>query len=186
MRRIVRLLILTGCRREEIGALRWAEIDSKERLIRLPAERVKNARPFDMPLTDLAWSILHEQPVTGEHVFGPAATGFSSWSRSKEGLDKRLGDKVAPFVLHDIRRTVATRCADIGIMPHVIEAILNHHSGHAPGRRASTTAPATRGKCATPWRFGAIMCARWSRAASAKSSRSLADTRNGAYTLYTR
>jgi integrase len=130
---IVRLLVLTGCRREEIGSLRWAEIDSKERLIRLPAERVKNGRAFDMPLTDLAWSILQEQPVTGEHVFGPAATGFSSWSRSKEGLDKRLGDKVAPWRLHDVRRTCATRMADIGVMPHVIEAALNHQSGHKRG-----------------------------------------------------
>lgn len=130
---IVRLLVLTGCRREEIGSLRWTEIDSKERLVRLPAERVKNHRNHDVPLTDLAWSILQEQPVAGEHVFGRDGVGYSSWSRSKEGLDKRLGDKVAAFRLHDVRRTCATRMADLGVMPHVIEAALNHQSGHKRG-----------------------------------------------------
>jgi integrase len=130
---IVRLLILTGCRREEIGGLRWTEIDSKEWVIRLPSERVKNGRAHDVPLTDAAWSILQEQPVTGEHVFGRAATGFSTWSQGKEGLDERLGDSVAPWRLHDVRRSVATRMADLGIMPHVIEAVLNHQSGHKRG-----------------------------------------------------
>jgi len=131
--RIVRLLVLTGCRREEIGGLRWTEIDSKERVVRLPSERVKNHRNHDVPLTDLAWSILQEQPVTGEHVFGRDATGFSAWSWGKEGLDERLGDSVAPWRLHDARRTVATRMADLGVMPHVIEATLNHQSGHKRG-----------------------------------------------------
>jgi integrase len=129
--RIIRLLILTGCRREEIGGLRWIEVDSKDRLIRLPAERCKNGRPHEVPLTDMAWSILQEQPVTGEHVFGPR--GFSQWSRGKRELDQRLGDAVASWRLHDIRRTAATRMADLGVMPHVVEAALNHQSGFKRG-----------------------------------------------------
>jgi integrase len=130
--RVVRLLVLTGCRREEIGGLRWTEIDPEEQLIRLPSERVKNGRAHDVPLSDLAWSIL-QQPVTGEHVFGRDATGFRAWAYGKEGLDKRLGDSVAPWRLHDVRRTVATHMADLGVMPHVIEAALNHQSGHKRG-----------------------------------------------------
>jgi integrase len=129
--RIVRLLVLSGARREEIGGLAWNEIDAKERLIRLPAERCKNHRAHDVPLTDLAWSILQEQPLTGEHVFG--RNGFTAWSRGKQDLDARLGDAVAPWRLHDVTRSVATRMADIGIMPHVIEQILNHQSGHKRG-----------------------------------------------------
>ena len=39
----------------------------------------------------------------------------------------------ADFVIHDIRRTVATRMADLGVQPHVIEQILNHQSGHRRG-----------------------------------------------------
>jgi integrase len=129
--RIVRLLILTGARREEIGGLTWNEIDLKERLIRLPAERSKNHRAHEVPLSHLAWSILPEQPMTGEHVFG--RDGFTAWSRGKQDLDARLGDAVAKWRLHDVRRSVATRMADIGIMPHVIEQILNHQSGHKRG-----------------------------------------------------
>jgi integrase len=128
--RITRLLVLTGCRREEIGGLRWVEVESKERLIRLPAERCKNGRPHEIPLTDMAWSILADQPVIGEHVFGPR--GFSQWSRGKRELDQRLGD-FAAWRLHDIRRTAATRMADLGVMPHIIEATLNHQSGFKRG-----------------------------------------------------
>lgn len=131
--RAVRMLVLTGCRRAEVGGLRWIEVDAKERLIRLPAERVKNGRAHVVPLSDLAWSILADQPVMGAHVFGRDDTGFKGWSRGKEILDERLGDSVAPWRLHDLRRTVATRMADIGVMPHIIEAALNHQSGFKRG-----------------------------------------------------
>ena len=75
--RIVRVLVLTGCRREEVGGLRWSEIDLFERLIRLPAERCKNGRAHDVPLSDWAWPILvtSPQPSTGAHVFGRDNTG---------------------------------------------------------------------------------------------------------------
>ena len=54
------------------------------------------------------------------------------WSRSKEALDKSA--KLAePWTLHDLRRTAATRIADLGVGPHVIEAVLNHVSGHKAG-----------------------------------------------------
>jgi integrase len=69
-------------------------------------------------------------------VFGEGEGGFQGWSRAKAALDKRLnqaGVKVRPWRLHDIRRTVATRLADLGTLPHVIEAILNHVSGHKAG-----------------------------------------------------
>jgi integrase len=129
--RIIKLLMLTGCRRLEVGGLRWNEVDAKERVIRLPAERCKNGRPHDVPLTDLAWSIFQQQPTTGEYVFGPG--GFTAWSDRKKRLDKRLGEAVAPWTLHDIRRSVATRMADLGVAPHIIEQVLNHQSGHKRG-----------------------------------------------------
>jgi integrase len=59
------------------------------------------------------------------------AEGFLRWADGKAALDARAG--VADWVLHDIRRTVATRMADLGVAPHVIEAILNHQSGHKSG-----------------------------------------------------
>jgi integrase len=124
--RIVRLLILTACRREEIGGLRWSEINSENHMICLPSNRTKNGRAHDIPLSDLAWSLLPERK--GEAVFG--RSGFNSWGRDKAALDERLGDKVAAFTLHDVRRTVATRMADLGVQPHIIEQVLNHQGGH--------------------------------------------------------
>src|SRR5262249_49854001 len=59
--------------------------------------------------------------------------GFKDWHACKQALNRRLGDSVKPWRVHDLRRTVATRMADIGIQPHVIEAALNHVSGHKRG-----------------------------------------------------
>src|SRR5262249_13074146 len=65
-----------------------------------------------------------------ELVFGEGEGGYSGWSRSKATLDVRLGKAVKPWTLHDLRRTAATRMADLGVQPHVIEAVLNRISGH--------------------------------------------------------
>jgi integrase len=64
-------------------------------------------------------------------VFGYGAGGFSGWSKAKAELDKACG--VKDWTLHDLRRTAATRMADAGALPHVIEAVLNHISGHRAG-----------------------------------------------------
>jgi integrase len=57
--------------------------------------------------------------------------GFSNWDRSKQLLDQKLN--IAPWGLHDLRRSVATRLADFGTAPWVIEQLLNHQSGHKAG-----------------------------------------------------
>jgi integrase len=69
-------------------------------------------------------------------VFGARGEGFSAWAYSKMVLDTRIataGKPLAHWVLHDLRRTAATGMANIGIEPHIIEAILNHVSGHKAG-----------------------------------------------------
>jgi integrase len=135
--RIVRLLMLTAQRRDEIGGLRWQEIESQDdvskALIALPSERTKNSRQHDVPLSQAALDVLAEQHrIAGRDlVFGEGEGGYSGWSRSKERLDADA--KIKPWTLHDLRRTAATRMADLGVQPHVIEAILNHVSGHKAG-----------------------------------------------------
>jgi len=129
---IVRLLALTAQRREEIGGLKWSEIGGD--LISLPAERVKNGRAHTIPLATPARAILGRQRFANRaHVFGRGQGGFSGWSRCKAALDKSIAAPLEPWTLHDLRRTAATRMADIGIQPHVIEAVLNHVSGHKAG-----------------------------------------------------
>jgi integrase len=131
---IVKLLMLTGQRREEIGGLRWNEVDLGGRLIQLPPRRTKNGRAHLVPLSDPAIALLRAVPRRDDRdtVFGSGANGPSSYSKSKRALDQRL-DPMPPWVLHDIRRSVATHMAELGVQPHIIEEILNHVSGHKAG-----------------------------------------------------
>jgi integrase len=132
---IVRLLILTGQRREEIGGLRWSEVDFERGVIGLPPERTKNRRLHELPLSTQARSIIERQPRRNgrDFVFGIGQGGFSGWSDSKADLDATAKLK-AEWRLHDLRRTAATMMADqLGVLPHIIEAILNHVSGHKSG-----------------------------------------------------
>jgi integrase len=135
---IVRLLLLTACRADEIGSLSHAEIFG-DRIV-LPGSRTKNSRDHIVPLSTPAQEILKGRlRVLGrDYVFGRGDNGhgFTGWSPCKKLLDARIkgaGAKVEHWVNHDLRRTVATRMADLGVAPHVIEAVLNHVSGHKHG-----------------------------------------------------
>jgi integrase len=135
--KIVRLLILTACRRHEIGGLRWSEIDRNNATLTLPKERVKNWHEHVLPLTPLALEIIGSVPerVGRDHLFGDRSEkGFSYWYPAKADLDANLAGNIADWRLHDIRRSVATWMAEHGnVEPHIIEAILNHYSGHRSG-----------------------------------------------------
>jgi integrase len=125
--RITRLLLLTGCRRDEIGGMRWAEIEGN--LFTLPASRSKNRLPHEVPLTSLAVAQLPPRQPERQAVFGKCDGGYSGWSRSKARLDGRL--KLAQWGMHDLRRSCATWLSDHGEQPHIVEALLNHVSGTA-------------------------------------------------------
>ena len=132
---IVRLLMLTAQRRDEIGSLRWSEVDLEAKTITLPAGRTKNARAHIVPLSADALAIIKAIPHQDERdlVFGVGAGGFSGWSKARAALDEKLGKTAADWTLHDLRRTGATRMADSSVQPHIIEATLNHISGHKGG-----------------------------------------------------
>ena len=127
---IVKLLILTGQRRTEIGSLRWDEVHDDQ--IILAASRTKNGRAHVVPLSDPASAILSQlHRGDREHVFG-RRDGFLDWSKAKTALDARCAE-AGKWTLHDLRRTVATRMAELGVQPHIIEAVINHVSGHKGG-----------------------------------------------------
>jgi integrase len=127
--RIIRLLALTGQRREEVGGMEWTEIAGD--IWTIPAARTKNRRAHTLPLLPAALALLPE-PNGRLWVFGVGARGFSGWSAAKRALDSRA-QLAEPFRIHDIRRSVATGLAELGVLPHVIEAVLNHVSGHRAG-----------------------------------------------------
>jgi integrase len=133
---IVRLLLLTGQRRDEIGALVWDEINLDQRQIELQGLRTKNHRDHTVPLSEPALLIIQSvhQRKGRDYLFGIGTGPFSGWSKSKQRLDERLGDQVAPWILHDLRRTFATIASDHDFAPvHAIEMALNHWSGTKSG-----------------------------------------------------
>jgi integrase len=124
--RSVRLLLLTGCRRDEIGNLEWSEIDMDAKTIALPAIRTKNNQAHVIPLSEMALTILRDIPRRDRvRVFGRGKGGFSGWSKCKPLLDDKLKFNT-PWTLHDLRRTVRTGLGMLGVAPHVAEAVLNH------------------------------------------------------------
>jgi integrase len=132
--KINKLLILTAQRRGEIGEMRVAEFNRAERQIELPGERTKNGLPHIVPLSNAAMAILASVDMKGKtFVFGRNKSApFSGYSKAKTELD--LEAKIeTPWVLHDYRRTGSTRMGDEGVLPHVVEAVLNHISGNKAG-----------------------------------------------------
>jgi integrase len=140
---IVRMLIVTGQRREEVASLVWEELDRDERLWTLPGARAKNGEPNRVPLNDLAIRVLDEVaagttwPKRGK-IF-PTSTGgpFTAYHKGKLMLDELVssdgGDPVDHWRLHDLRRTVATGFQRLGVRFEVTEAILNHVGGSRAG-----------------------------------------------------
>ena len=126
--RIVRLCLLTGCRREEIGGLRWDEIQN-DRIVFGP-DRMKGNLAHEIALLPMISSALPKRPDDASGcVFGRRGTGFSGWSKSKINLDAKiagLGVEMPAWGLHDLRRTFSTRLHDAGVEPLVIEAVLAH------------------------------------------------------------
>jgi integrase len=128
----LKLVLLTGCRRDEIGKLRRAEI-SDDGTITIPAGRSKNKRSFVIPLPPLARDILRSVQTSGDFVFTTArGKPIAAWSRIKAELDAVLKLESA-WVLHDLRRTFSTGLNKIGVAPEVVEACLNHISGSKAG-----------------------------------------------------
>jgi integrase len=131
---MVRLLILTGMRRGECAALRSSWIQCST--VTLPKEATKNGREHTFPISVLATSILADAvPKDGTELLFPArgkpTTPFNGWSKSKIALDKRAN--IAPWTLHDLRRTFATDLAQMGVAPHIIERLINHVTGTISG-----------------------------------------------------
>ena len=98
-----------------------------------------------MPLSEEAWTIVSSVPKRDgrDLLFGLREGGYSGWSKSKAELDERIAiarqragleKSMPPWTLHDLRRTGSTLLHESGIaQPHVVEAILNHVSGHQAG-----------------------------------------------------
>jgi integrase len=139
---LFKLLLVTAQRLGEVSAMRWQNVDLAKGVWTIPADVAKNGVANDVPLSPLSLAILTGAPrLNGEeHVF-PATNGsgraVSGFSKAKARLDKAIeaanGGVIAPWRLHDLRRSAASGMAQLSIAPHVIEKVLNHISGSLAG-----------------------------------------------------
>jgi integrase len=139
---LVQLLLLTGARRSEVAGMTYDEIEFAERLWTIPGKRTKNGEEQTVPLSDLAISVIEALPRITPKLGAPnylfttnAETHVSGYSRSKARLDALMREEteIPRWTLHDLRRTVASGLARLGIALPVIEKVLNHTSGSFAG-----------------------------------------------------
>ena len=126
----IRMLILTGARRNEVGRMEWSEID--DRIWTLPAERSKNGCKHEVPLSSQAWALIEARPQFAgcSYVFSAQGKGpVNSWGKVKRRISTRTGITAETWRLHDLRRTAATGMQKLGVQVPVIEKALNHQSG---------------------------------------------------------
>lgn len=142
----IRLMMLTGARRAEGSGLRRSEIKGVD--WNLPADRSKNGLPHVWPLPALAIEVIEsvDQIDDGDAVFTfDGETPVNGWSKVKARLDRKIGEAraeaagekydpkkhdMAHWTFHDLRRSLVTHMVeDLGIAPHVTEAVINHVSG---------------------------------------------------------
>ncbi len=133
---LVRLLIATGARRDEVAHMAWRDLDLDRRVWTLAATQVKSGKAHIAPLNDPALEIIASLPRIGEGLVFPASrqgstNAVSGFSTAKRRLDQLSG--VSDWRLHDVRRSVATGLQRLGVRLEVTEAVLGHLSGSRAG-----------------------------------------------------
>jgi len=130
----VHLLTLTGQRLNEVAGMSWSEIDLEKRLWSLPRGRVKNDKGHEVPLSVEAIKVIKSVPKRPGTDLLFSTTGkspISGFSKTKATIDEASG--VTAWTFHDLRRTLASGMARLGIALPVIERVLNHTSGSFRG-----------------------------------------------------
>ena len=119
-----RLVLLTGARRNEVGGMPWSELDLDAGVWRLPSDRNKSGRAFEIPLSGLVVETLRALPRIGPLVF--ALNGMRPMSLHQWIERVRRDAKLLDTRLHDLRRTLRTGLAELGVNFEVAERVLNH------------------------------------------------------------
>jgi integrase len=124
----VRLLILTAARRNEVAGMNESELVNG--LWTIPRGRSKNNEPNALPLPPQALSIIDALPQSPSGLLFSTTgrTQISGFSKMKRILDAAVAKrkKLAPWTLHDLRRSAATGMAERGVAPHVVDLVLGH------------------------------------------------------------
>jgi integrase len=130
---LLKILLLTGCRLNEVVGMRGEELTEHGAVWVIPKERTKNHRPHTLPLPKLARDIIASVPaVEGGYIFSLSGKPLSTFSKMKAALDEAMGH-VPPWRLHDLRRTAASGMQRLGVRVEIVERALNHISGSFRG-----------------------------------------------------
>jgi integrase len=124
---LVKMLILTLQRREEVAGMRWTELSNDLTTWTIPSVRMKNGQAHRVHLPDPARAALSSvtRIIGCDFVF--TTTGLSAasgFSRVKKKLDRLSG--VEGWRLHDLRRTGVSKLAELGFDPLVLDKLLAH------------------------------------------------------------
>jgi integrase len=125
---MVKLLLLTGQRREKVGSMRWADL--KNGVWSMPREPREKTNPGVLPLPQAAIEIIdaRDQVADNPFVFPGRVKGqaFNSYSQGKAELDAKLPADMPGWTLHDLRRTARSLMSRTGVTPHIAERVLGH------------------------------------------------------------
>jgi integrase len=126
----VRALLLTGQRRTEVASMRWADLDLDVGTWLLTSSDTKADRAHLVPLAPAVVELLRQCPRLGPFVFtSDGETHISGYAKTKARLDSYLGaagEQLEPWRFHDLRRTVGTHLARLGISKDIRARVLNH------------------------------------------------------------
>ncbi|WP_044179395.1 tyrosine-type recombinase/integrase [Phytobacter massiliensis] len=127
---LLRLLVVFGCRTQELRLSAIREWDLQDWIWTVPKEHSKGGEKILRPVPDAIRpfiTALIEQNRDSGLLLGEMKKpeAVSQWGR---GIYKRLGH-AEPWTLHDLRRTFATTLNNMGIAPHVVEQLLGHTLG---------------------------------------------------------
>jgi integrase len=132
---MLKFLLLTSARLREAACMKWEEIGD-DGVWELPKARNKlKTQPLARPLPEAVFTeVLNKLPRIGPFVFTlDGEHAFSAFSRHKRLLDLALGDKVKPFVVHDLRRTSRSLMSRAGVPIDHAERVLGHVIGGVRG-----------------------------------------------------
>jgi integrase len=122
----LRLILLTAARRGEVTAARWRDIDFPAGTWTLP--QTKNGQKHVVPLSRQAIALLRSlQPTEvdpGAYVFTINGEALDDWEGATQRLQTASG--TSGWHRHDLRRTAATMLGELGVVPEIVEAALNH------------------------------------------------------------
>jgi integrase len=126
----VKVLLLTGQRRGEVAGMRWSEIHNG--LWVIPAARMKSKREHTVPLVPEVRALLDSLPrftsaSKADYVFtNDGRRCLRNFDHVKNRIDALMPPGTPPFTIHDIRRSVRSSLAELGVSDTVAELVIGH------------------------------------------------------------